>query len=1060
MHVLHAGVSDSGGLLLWAEQADAEESPAPAAEQGTSEPRGAGRLLPHPLDAGPQGIRAALKAGTEDLPSKGTRTRRMSVRLPTVDERPVPSSALVAPPPDVRHKPTHRPWRITVLPLAPSEAVGLLTAAMDRRTLATGVVVGDDLSFWCDALRFVASLVARQRFLPGLKELAGRYRAVWEPVISGADSQRLATVAGAMPAAARALSHATPGDDAEETEAAEPSAEAAVEVFVEATTDALVRSSAGRETAKGTKRKRREGSGDSVHDEWLRALAATDGTMHASETDLKELAAQVRQWKRPIAIAAESPLRLCFRLEEPEDGELTEDEAAETTWYVRYLLQPTHDPSLLVPARDVWEGTGEAAALLQNHGFNPAEYLLQALGEAAALSPGIEQSLEEASPEGYPLDAPGAYAFLTETAPALEEAGFGVMLPSWWAGGATRARIAAKARAAPAERAGMDAGGQLSLSDLVDVRWEVAVGDERLTREELEALARAKAPLVKMRGQWVQVSREEIQAARALWDQDRGETLTADQIVRMALGADHPAKGIHFEGVEGTGWIGSLLSKLEGGHRVEPLPTPAGFHGELREYQRRGYAWLGFLREWGLGACLADDMGLGKTIQTLALIQRDRERAAEQGAKVRPVLLVCPTSVLTNWRKEAERFTPDLPVAVHHGPERPKGEAFRKGAEEHAMVLTSYSLLQRDLTPFQKVDWLGVVLDEAQNIKNPATKQGQAARAIRADYRVALTGTPIENSVGELWSIMAFLNPGLLGTQHAFKEEFLVPIHAYRDTRAMERLRRITRPFILRRSKTDPEVVSDLPAKVENKVYCNLTREQASLYAAVVREAEAQLQASEGIQRKGVVLATLSKLKQVCNHPVQFLADNSSIDTRSGKLARLAQMLEEILQAGDRAVVFTQFAEMGAILKRALQDQFGREVPFLHGGVPKRHRDKLVERFQSDDGPPLFILSLKAGGTGLNLTAANHVFHFDRWWNPAVEDQATDRTFRIGQRKDVEVHKFVCAGTVEERIDQMIEEKKEIAGQVVGTGEDWLTELSTDQLRDLFELREADAVAE
>jgi SNF2 family DNA or RNA helicase len=448
-------------------------------------------------------------------------------------------------------------------------------------------------------------------------------------------------------------------------------------------------------------------------------------------------------------------------------------------------------------------------------------------------------------------------------------------------------------------------------------------------------------------------------------------------------------------------------------------------------------------------------MGLGKTIQTLALIQRDWEAHNKK-----PVLLICPTSVVGNWQKEAARFTPSLPVMVQHGITRAKGAAFKKAAEKHAMVISSYALLHRDVEILKKVSWAAVILDEAQNIKNADTMQARAARELKADYRIALTGTPVENNVGDLWSILEFLNPGFLGTQSEFKRTFFVPIQANRDPNAMRRLKHLTGPFILRRLKTDKAIITDLPEKMEMKVFCTLTKEQASLYAAVVDDATEALDTAEGIQRKGVILATLSKLKQICNHPAQFLGDNSAIPRRSGKLMRLTEMVEEILEVGDRALIFSQFAEMGAILRKHIQETFGREVLFLHGAVPKRQRDHLIERFQNEaDGPRLFILSLKAGGTGLNLTQANHVFHFDRWWNPAVENQATDRAFRIGQTRNVQVHKFLCVGTLEEKIDEMIERKQEVAAGVVGTGENWLTELSTAELKELFALR-SEAVRE
>jgi SNF2 family DNA or RNA helicase len=595
----------------------------------------------------------------------------------------------------------------------------------------------------------------------------------------------------------------------------------------------------------------------------------------------------------------------------------------------------------------------------------------------------------------------------------------------------------------------MKASSGLSLGEIVQFDWELAIGDQSLTLKELESLARLKAPLVKIRGQWVEINPEEIQVALGLLTRNAPEKVTVKDVVQLALGVKEVAPGLQLTSVKATGWIAALLKQLESSAEVPALQPQRAFSGELRPYQMRGLSWLGFLSQWGMGACLADDMGLGKTVQTLALIQH---HWSSNGRK--PVLLVCPTTVVNNWKKEAARFTPDLPVMIHHGVGRNKDAGFKTEVAKHAMVVSSYGLLHRDGKLFQGIQWSGVILDEAQNIKNPETQQARAARALSADYRIALTGTPVENNVGDLWSIMEFLNPRFLGTQAEFKRKFFVPIQAGRDQQAAENLKRITEPFILRRLKTDKSVIADLPEKMEMKVFCPLTKEQASLYAAVVRETEKELKSSEGIKRKGLILATLSKLKQVCNHPAHFLGDNSAVSGRSGKLTRLIEMLEEVLEIRDRALIFSQFAEMGRLLQRHLQEAFGSEVLFLHGGITKQKRDQMVERFQDEvSGPSIFVLSLKAGGTGLNLTAANHVFHFDRWWNPAVENQATDRAFRIGQTKNVQVHKFVCAGTVEEKIDEMIEQKKDIAEKVVGTGEGWITELSNKDLKELWRLR-------
>ena len=449
---------------------------------------------------------------------------------------------------------------------------------------------------------------------------------------------------------------------------------------------------------------------------------------------------------------------------------------------------------------------------------------------------------------------------------------------------------------------------------------------------------------------------------------------------------------------------------------------------------------------------VAGGMLCHNTVQLLALMAGD-------GAEVGPTLLVCPMSLVGNWEREAAKFAPSLRVHVHHGAERARGAEFAAAVREADVVVTTYSVAARDAEALGEIAWHRVVVDEAQAIKNAATRQAAAVRALPARHRVAVTGTPVENRLADLWSIMDFANPGLLGAAAAFKKKYAEPVERHGDEEAAARLRRITGPFVLRRLKTDKTIISDLPDKLEMEVLCNLTGEQASLYQAVVDDMIAKIERSDGIERRGLVLATMSKLKQVCNHPAQFLHDDTRLAGRSGKLARLEEILEEVLAAGERALLFTQYAEFGGMLRAHLSARYGREVLYLHGGVSKKDRDAMVSRFQGPGAPPVFVLSLKAGGTGLTLTAANHVVHVDRWWNPAVEDQATDRAFRIGQRRAVQVRKFVCAGTVEEKIADMIREKRGLAAKIVGTGEQWLTEMSTSDLRQLFAL-EAGAVVE
>jgi len=1030
MIVLHAGL-EARGLVLWGER-PAGEAVRPARRPGRR-PR-IPRPAPHPFGAAVADLEAAL--GAVSGGPGGHRRARAAVLvawLPTAAGAPTASSALIAPPLEGALRVALAPWTVAALRLGLAESVELLCASVGKETLAPGVVVGRDLTLAATALRFAGALVARQQYVPAVEEVDGVLRAAWRPVLSGIDADRLAKLARAMPDACRALH----GKSDAPPEAAAPTLLAE---FVSAVVDHLVRAPSAQEARAA----RREALSpfDSPHDAWLHALRTPDGVIAgpAGPAGLKGLADQVRAWQLPLVARAAAPFRLTFRLEEPPP-----EAESDGTWFVRYLLPAVHDPSLLIPAEQALSTPRAASAPLRRPGFDAREHLLASLGQASGIDARIEASLAAPAPSGYALDAAGAFEFLGRRSLALEQAGFGVLLPSWWTKKGTTARLALTAVVASPKMKGASG---LGLDDLVRFEWQVAVGGVALTLAELRVLAELKRPLVRVRGQWVQVSAEEIAAALEFWKKKGQDAASVRDLVRMSVGALKTPGGLAFDGVRATGPVGDLLARLHGHAAFTERAAPEGFRGTLRPYQLRGYSWLAFLKECGLGACLADDMGLGKTVQTLALLQSEWDKDAR-----RPALLVCPTSVVGNWEKEAARFTPGLPVLVHHGLGRARGGALEKEAARHALVLSSYSLLHRDVEALQGVRWSGVILDEAQNVKNPGTKQARAARALPADYRIALTGTPVENHVGDLWSLMEFLNPGFLGSEAEFKKTFFVPIQAGHDPEAAARLRRLTSPFLLRRLKTDKAVIADLPEKMEMKVYCTLTREQASLYAAVVAEAAEALERSEGIQRKGVVLATLSKLKQVCNHPAQFLKDSSPLTGRSGKLARVTEMLEEVLEVDDGALVFTQFAEMGALLQRHLQETFGREALFLHGGVPKRQRDGMVERFQSPSGPPVLVLSLKAGGTGLNLTRASHVFHFDRWWNPAVENQATDRAFRIGQRRRVQVHKLLCAGTLEEKIDAMIEGKKDVAERVVGTGEGWLTELTTEQLIDVMKLR-------
>ena len=1012
MLILHAAAVH-GNLVLWAEDSDSRNGPTD--RQATGE---------HPNSAPAQLLAEAVGLETGD-----SNFSSAIAWLPTLGNAPVPSSPLAGTMPRSRAKPRITPWTVTTLRLRPEHALPLLQACHQRHILKHGVAIGTDLAYWTHALQLAISMTARQQFLPSLSERDGQTVAAWIPVFIGEDAHRLAELAALMPAPARALT------DSGATDPPAIAAQAVFREFLAAHVDHLARAGA---EADGTAQL----EFDSAHDAWLWALSHTSPAIRSDPAQLQQLRRQVAEWQRPLAITANSPYRLCLRLEEPPGASPEDEEPAairKDDWYLRYLLQPHDDQSLLLPAEAVWKNQ------VNDHHqyFNPAEFLLSSLAQAGSICPPINDSLKRKQPAGYRLNTGEAYGFLEGQAAALQQAGFGVLLPAWWTRQGAKARPGIRARA---KTPAMQGGSGLTMTSLIGLDVEIALGDEPISVQELEELAELKVPLVRFRGQWVEINADEIRAAADFW-RDRQQVSLRD-VVQIGLGADQRALDDNVS-LEADDSLRELLERLQQKGRIEQVEPPQGFCGQLRPYQHLGYSWLAFLRHWGLGACLADDMGLGKTVQTLAALQLDHQRGNE-----RPNLLVCPTSVINNWQREAASFTPDLLVLLHHGPNRRDGDAFREASGEQHLVITSYGTMNRDRDLLGSVLWRAVILDEAQNIKNPASQQARTARGLWADYRIALTGTPVENHVGDLWSIMQFLNPGLLGSQAQFKRNYFQPIQTDRDEAAAARLQKATGPFILRRLKTDRSIIDDLPDKNETKQYCNLTREQATLYQAVLREAETRLESALGIERRGSILDTLTKLKQACNHPRQLLGDNSAIFGRSGKLARLQEILDEVLPAGDRVLVFSQFAEMGAILQQHVQETYGLETPFLHGGISRKQRDRMVQRFQDDpDGPQVFVLSLKAGGSGLNLPRANQVIHYDRWWNPAVENQATDRAFRIGQTKDVHVHKLICAGTLEDRIDLMIEIKQETADQVVGaTSERWLTELSNAELKDLLAL--------
>ena len=911
------------------------------------------------------------------------------------------------------------------------------------------LMLGEDVRFWSHAAALAAEIITAQKLLPVLVPTSpdGKtMHARWLPVLDGpADGPRLAQLEAAMPPVCRAALPNSPPANKVSRDGNERTPRSLLITFLNTTCDALAR-----QWGRGAAPHLNSRGVDPVQ-RWLEALFANDPIVKASPAQLQALAASHRAWMRNLHLAGDAAFRIAFRLETPNRDQKTD-------WQLHYLLQARDDPSLLISAETIWEEVGSFLTKLGRRFEQPQEKLLAGLGYAGRLFPPIAGTLRSKRPVSLTLDTAAAYSFLRETAPLLEDAGFGLLVPPWWNKPGARLGLRLKMQTKEAQ---VSQQGKMSLENLVGYQWELAVGDITLTEEEFRALAALKAPLVQIRGQWVQLDPEQIEAAIRFWEKQQVEgEMGLMEALQFGLGSHTLEGGLPVDEVTAEGWFAEFLERVQEGERLEELSQPLGLHGQLRPYQRFGFSWLAFHRRWGLGACLADDMGLGKTIQAIALLLQEKET---RGALPAPALLVCPTSVVTNWEREVARFAPSLVTLVHQGSNRLRAEEFLATVRKVDMVMTSYALARSDAELLQAVDWLGVFLDEAQNIKNPSAKQTQAIRKLNAEFRFALTGTPVENRLSELWSIMQFLNPGYLGPHQRFRAEFALPIERYQDEGALHRLKQLTAPFILRRVKTDPTVIQDLPEKVETKVYCHLIEEQATLYEAVVQDAMGKIeQQDEGIERRGLVLSMLMQLKQICNHPVQYLhqgeVDGSgevdNLGGRSGKLERLSELLEEILAVGDRALIFTQFAEMGNLLNSYLPRALGVATQFLHGGTPAKARDRMVRRFQEEmQAPPIFILSLKAGGTGLNLTRANHVFHFDRWWNPAVEDQATDRAFRIGQKQNVQVHKFVTTGTLEEMIDDLIESKKGLAQAVVGRGENWLTELDTQALREIVQLK-------
>ena len=756
-------------------------------------------------------------------------------------------------------------------------------------------------------------------------------------------------------------------------------------------------------------------------------------------------------WKQKITRTQNNAnFNLCFQLHSAEPDTVDR-------WQIQFLVADKQDPSLKLALSDYWRMNSKAkTGVKKQYGRDFETNLLLNLGYAARMYPKLWQGMESDRPDSLRLTLTEAFDFLKESAWVLEDAGFKIIVPAWYTpAGRRRAKIRLKASSSGKSATKNQSKGYFSLDSLVEYQYQLAIGDEAVTTKEWQQLVNAKTPLVHFRGQWMELDRDKMQEFLEFWQAHGKEKPQMTMLEFLQRSAE---AGDDWE-VEHDEFLSEMMGKLQDKSRFKPVTDLKQLNGTLREYQKRGVSWLSYLEQLGINGCLADDMGLGKSIQVIARLVQEREIASKGNKKSKPqllpTLLIAPTSVVGNWLREIAKFAPQLKARVHHGSDRTKDpQEFKTDCWQQDVVITSFTLARKDAKLLSSLEWQRIVLDEAQNIKNPKAAQTKAILKLSAQHRLALTGTPVENRLLDLWSIFNFLNPGYLGKQAQFRKAFEIPIQKDNNKVKSVTLKKLVEPLILRRVKTDKSIISDLPDKVEDKLYTNLTKEQASLYEAVVKDVDNKIQDTEGIERKGLILSTLMKLKQICNHPAQFLQDGSDfLPTRSHKLSRLGEMVEEAIAEEESILIFSQFTEICEGLQKYLKHSFHCNTYYLHGGTSRKKREKMIAEFQNPETEPsAFILSLKAGGVGITLTKANHVFHFDRWWNPAVEDQATDRAFRIGQDKNVFVHKFVSIGTLEEKIDRMIEDKKKVADAVIGSDESWLTELDNEAFKDLIAL--------
>ncbi|MFE9451701.1 SNF2-related protein [Streptomyces sp. NPDC006739] len=893
--------------------------------------------------------------------------------------------------------------RVSAVLLPVAQAVPVLTRA---RVMVPSGNASVSTAFWGAGALIALQLAARGRLLPGLSPTG--FDAWRLGPLDGDDVRRIRDLAAAMPPEARAVP--LPGS----SPVALPAAEPLLRAFVDAVADSLPRSPAARHLMAGP----------------------------AFAVRMPVSIPEQREWAAEVAAGMDAGVRVSLRLEADSDAWDGEDfgdsGGAGPKFRAVVQLHSLADPTLVADATELWSGS---AAAQEQFGARTRIDALLVLRRGAKAWPPLSRLLLAAAPDVLQLADDELLQLLGEAAERLAAAGIQVHLPK----GLTKELTATGLlEPPPRKKTPSDLETFLSSGQLLEFRWQLALGGQSLTEEEMDRLIEAHRPVVRLRDQWVVVDQALVRKVR----KQRGRELTAIDALGAALTGEVEIDGTSVP-VTAGGTLEQLRARIaepEAGQDAASatIGQPAMLSATLRDYQLRGLAWLDRMTSLGLGCCLADDMGLGKTITLISLHLRHHERSAHG-----PTLVVCPTSLLGNWEREVQRFAPGIPVRRFHGTGRTLEEV-----TPNAFVLTTYGTLRRDaaLLADTAVPWGLLVADEAQHVKNPYSDTARALRTIPAGGRIALTGTPVENNLSELWALLDWTTPGLLGTLTAFRDRYARAVEADGDQESANRLACLVSPFLLRRRKSDPGIAPELPPKTETDQPVSLTKEQASLYEALVRESLAAIGEADGMARRGLVMKLLTGLKQVCNHPAQYLKEkNTKLAGRSGKLELLDELLDAIVAEDGSVLVFTQYVEMGRLLEQHLAAR-GIAAQFLHGGTPVKQREEMVDRFQRGE-QQVFLLSLKAAGTGLNLTRAGHVIHFDRWWNPAVEDQATDRAYRIGQTQPVQVHRLIAEGTVEDRIAQMLKQKKGLADAVLSRGEAALTELSDAELAELVTMR-------